>query len=106
MDLKKYAGKLVHVQLLAPWIVVGAGASGPPNPMGTEDHPPPQSMIFLAGQVDEEGRLLMSMNGGLVAVDLASAAIHSIAVVVEPGAAEKLVQPVVSAGGLILPGAP
>lgn len=107
-DLKKYAGKQVHVQLRAPWILVGPPEDdGPPGLLlpPAEMLPPgesaqPQIMPCIAGEVRDDGALLMTKNDGVIAIELHPEVIHSVAEVVKK-AEPRLVHPVGNGGSVL-----
>lgn len=89
MDLKKYAGKSVLVQLRGPWLAANA-----PSTVGTSpeakvvrprlsDEPALVHVPFLYADVDDEGLLFVRTDhGGCVSVDLNPDVIHSVTAVV------------------------
>jgi len=102
MDLKKYAGKQVHVQLKHGhhWYVVFAPPdSGPPSPMRVKgpdalpaDPGEPVVIPFIVGEVSEEGALIIDTGqGGRVAVHVNPEIIHTVSVVVEHATVSRLV---------------
>jgi hypothetical protein len=104
MDLKKYAGKQVHVQLQHGhhWFVVFAPAdSGPPSPMrmkapdsAADDPGEPVVIPFIVGEVAEDGALIIDTGkGGRVAVEVNPELIHTVCVVVEHAKVSRLVTP-------------
>ena len=101
MDMKKYAGKLVHVQLKHPWLLVAPGYDGPPGAVVVDKQT--QVLPCMAGEVSEEGALLMSTaGGGLMSVDVDPEMIHSVAVVLKHVEQSLIETPNGSDGGNII----
>jgi hypothetical protein len=96
MDLKKYAGEDVWVQLKAaePWVTIAADYDGRPALARPPDNPEQLVPLpFFAAHVSDDGSELVinTGQGGRVALALNPDVIHSVLRVVEP--ATKIIKP-------------